>query len=395
MQTLKELFDAATPLVVLCSIRFVPTLAYVIATPTIRWLPKALVVAALAPLLIGTTLRFGPVVGYTVAGVLHYVASTCVLYCLIAWLRSGRITRGALLTLAAALYLFLPALVAPGIAPSSFLILGFEAVFSIYSYCVEHSKRSGAPRLGECLFFVLVDPTLVYVECSRRVAAPALHGAGLLRLTWGVLGLVAGQILLVPLAAIAPRNAGTTLTEVRGLVALAPFTALQFLTTYVQHSSLASFRIGLMRQLGYLTPECYRYPLLATSPADFWRRWNVLLGDWIRRYVYLPLTLRIGRSLGILAPVWSKALGVALAFAIVGLIHSVYVYAESFSVNFAWIGWFSFHGVLLIAWIGGAAALRKLVPRLSSTAKEFSAPGLLGRLVFLGALGSSIAYFRT
>jgi hypothetical protein len=396
MPTLPDMFAAATPLLILFSMRLLPTLAYVAFTPTISKISKLIVFAAVAPLLLATTTRFGSVVAYTAAGVLHYALSACALYLLIPWLRAERITRGALLALAVALFLFLPSLVLPGIAATAFLILGFEAVLSIYSYCVEQSKNSSVSRLRECLFFVLVDPTVVYVERSRRIAAPALNASGLLRLLWGVIGLVAGRVLFIPLGEIAPRNGSTTFTEMRGLVAVAPYVALQFLTTYIQHSSLASFRIGLMRQIGFLTPECYRYPLLASSPADFWRRWNIYLGAWIRRYIYLPLTLRIGRSLGThAAPAWAKGLGVVLAFAIVGLIHSVFAYAETFGVNLAWIGWFTFHGCLLIAWAGVAALLRKVPARLRSSAVEFAAPSLFGRFVFLGALGSSIAYWST
>ncbi|MFM6311899.1 MAG: MBOAT family O-acyltransferase, partial [Dolichospermum sp.] len=31
------------------------------------------------------------------------------------------------------------------------------------------------------------------------------------------------------------------------------------------------------------------FPYFSTSIADFWRRWHITLGDWLRNYLYFPL----------------------------------------------------------------------------------------------------------
>src|SRR5688572_27054109 len=173
----------------LLSVRLLPTLGYVLFSSCFRTRSKLAIVTAVSPVLAGTIAVFGGLLAYSVGGVVYYAVTTCAFYGLIPWLRAARITPGALLTLAVALFLFLPLLVLPGTAAAAFLVLGFDAVFSIYSYCVERAKTASPRRLADCLFFVLVDPTLVYVERSQRTATPALHGRGLLRLTWGVVGL--------------------------------------------------------------------------------------------------------------------------------------------------------------------------------------------------------------
>ena len=33
----------------------------------------------------------------------------------------------------------------------------------------------------------------------------------------------------------------------------------------------------------------FNHPYLATSPADFWRRWHISLSTWMRDYIYIPL----------------------------------------------------------------------------------------------------------
>ncbi|MEO6745824.1 MAG: MBOAT family O-acyltransferase [Caldimonas sp.] len=47
--------------------------------------------------------------------------------------------------------------------------------------------------------------------------------------------------------------------------------------------------IGLARLLGYRLPDNFNFPYVATSIADFWRRWHISLSSWLRDYLYIPL----------------------------------------------------------------------------------------------------------
>lgn len=47
--------------------------------------------------------------------------------------------------------------------------------------------------------------------------------------------------------------------------------------------------IGLGDMLGFSMPENFRYPYMARSVTEFWRRWHITLGAWFREYVYIPL----------------------------------------------------------------------------------------------------------
>jgi len=33
----------------------------------------------------------------------------------------------------------------------------------------------------------------------------------------------------------------------------------------------------------------FNHPYIATSPADFWRRWHISLSSWLRDFIYIPL----------------------------------------------------------------------------------------------------------
>src|SRR5262249_51934324 len=81
--------------------------------------------------------------------------------------------------------------------------------------------------------------------------------------------------------------------------------------------------------LGLDLPPNFNLPCLATSPADFWRRWHISLSTWLRDYVFLPLGVRFrGRRFAyanilvtwIVAGLWHGASGL---FALYGLYHGI------------------------------------------------------------------------
>jgi hypothetical protein len=70
--------------------------------------------------------------------------------------------------------------------PMVFLVVGWEATLSAYSYGVD-AGRNADRSLRSLLFFLLVNPALVYRNSGRRVSAPMLDGAGIVRFALGVL----------------------------------------------------------------------------------------------------------------------------------------------------------------------------------------------------------------
>lgn len=58
---------------------------------------------------------------------------------------------------------------------------------------------------------------------------------------------------------------------------------------YFDFSGYSDMAIGLGRMFGFHFPENFRYPYLAGSITEFWRRWHITLSSWFREYVYIPL----------------------------------------------------------------------------------------------------------
>ena len=61
------------------------------------------------------------------------------------------------------------------------------------------------------------------------------------------------------------------------------------LQIYCDFSGYTDIAIGVSKVIGFDLPENFRMPYLATSIADFWRRWHMTLSAWLRDYLYIPL----------------------------------------------------------------------------------------------------------
>ncbi len=58
---------------------------------------------------------------------------------------------------------------------------------------------------------------------------------------------------------------------------------------YLDFSGYVDIARGSALLFGIKLPENFYFPYLSTNIADFWRRWHMTLGDWLRQYIYFPL----------------------------------------------------------------------------------------------------------
>ena len=231
---------------------------------------------------------------------------------------------GFVLALSAGLLLLLPAATIHHSAVAMSLILGWEFALKSHSYCVDVRTSAEKPHLSECIFFLLVNPTVIYAERSLPVTRVPSAGPGALRVALGTLTMLGRDAALIITAAFA-----AALMNRPGsgwLVDYARFCCSQLillLGLYCAHSGLASIQIGWMNLIGHSTPERYRYPLLARSPQDFWQRWNIWMSRWVNRYIFIPVAHPIvRRRQGRVGPI----VGALAAFLGMGLLHDLGVY---------------------------------------------------------------------
>ena len=100
---------------------------------------------------------------------------------------------------------------------------------------------------------------------------------------------------------------------------------------YFDFSGYSDIAIGCARLFGFVFPENFAQPYLATSITDFWHRWHMTLSTWLRDYLYIPLGGSRGRT--------SETIrNLMLTMLLGGLWHGA---------QWTFVAWGGYHGILL------------------------------------------------
>ncbi len=102
---------------------------------------------------------------------------------------------------------------------------------------------------------------------------------------------------------------------------------------YFDFSGYSDMAIGLGKMLGFKFPENFDNPYTSKSITEFWRRWHMTLGSWMKNYLYIPLG---GNKVNSNARLYTN---LCIVFLISGFWHGA-----------AWtfIFWGAYHGVWLV-----------------------------------------------
>ncbi|MGA1265267.1 MAG: MBOAT family O-acyltransferase [Prochlorothrix sp.] len=134
------------------------------------------------------------------------------------------------------------------------------------------------------------------------------------------------------------------------------------LQLYLDFSAYVDIARGSAMLLGLNLPENFDAPYFTTSLAEFWRRWHMTLGSWLRNYLYFPLG---GSRRGLARTCWNLILVMTIAglwhganwgFLVWGLIHglglAVNRLASVVAQQWGWVAawWRSLPGTI-VAWL--------------------------------------------
>ncbi len=240
----------------------------------------------------------------------------------------------------------------PVLLPIGISFFTFHAI----SYVVDVHRKDAVAQKGpvEAALYLLLFPQLIagpiirYREIASQLARRAVTSVdfayGIRRFIVG-LGkkMLVANIVAVPADRLFAMPANE-LTAAHAWLAVTCYT----LQIYFDFSGYSDMAIGLGRMFGFRFPENFRYPYIASSVQDFWRRWHISLSSWFRDYVYIPLG---GNRRG---TVWMYVNLVSVFF-LCGLWHGA---AWTFVV------WGLFHGAFLVIERVGLAAWLESMPRV-------------------------------
>ena len=118
---------------------------------------------------------------------------------------------------------------------------------------------------------------------KRKITWDGISSGGL-RVLWGLFK----KLTIASRAGVIVSTIAASPEEYQGAFALFAM-VLYSVQLYADFSGGIDMVIGLSRMLGIGVSENFRVPYASESFQEFWRRWHMTLGSWLREYVYIPL----------------------------------------------------------------------------------------------------------
>lgn len=112
---------------------------------------------------------------------------------------------------------------------------------------------------------------------------------GIQRVGWGLFK----KVVLADRAAVLVKTVFSNYTVYGGwynIVAVVMYT----IQLYMDFSGGIDIVIGVAQMFGITMDENFRQPFFSKSIGEFWRRWHITLGAWMKDYVFYPFTLSKG-----------------------------------------------------------------------------------------------------
>lgn len=167
-----------------------------------------------------------------------------------------------------------------------------------YLIDVGRGKLEAEKNIGHFALFVSFFPSIVqgplfrYGEVGTQLKAP--HDFDYNNLKFGaqlvLWGLFKKMVIADRVAAIASTVFSASFTEYSGSHVFFGVLAYSF-QIYGDFSGGTDITRGVAQMLGIDLPLNFERPFFANSMADFWRRWHMSLGAWMREFVFYPVML--------------------------------------------------------------------------------------------------------
>lgn len=170
--------------------------------------------------------------------------------------------------------------------------------FQNISYVVDIYRKEIKPvnNLFDYSFFVTFFPQLVMGPIVRaRDFIPQISQPYSLTkndFSWGVIQIVKGLLKKIVIADFLAVHFVDKVADAPeaypGFVSILAMWGYS-LHIYADFSGYTDISIGLSKLMGFHLKPNFNSPYKAKNVAEFWRRWHMSLGAWLRDYLYIPL----------------------------------------------------------------------------------------------------------
>lgn len=211
--------------------------------------------------------------------------------------------------------------------------------FKIVSYVLDvyNGKYKAEQNLFHYALYVSYFPSILQGPISRYNELKAQffedkHSFSLINIQFGMQRVLWGFLKKLVIADRATEVVNYIFDNHQFLPWYITFVGLLFysIELYADFSGGMDVVLGISELLGIKLSENFRQPFFSQSIAEFWRRWHITLGTWMKDYVFYPYSLskfstklgksitKISKSAGKIIPV---CIGNLIVFFIVGIWH--------------------------------------------------------------------------
>lgn len=169
-------------------------------------------------------------------------------------------------------------------------------IFQSMGYCTDVSRgREAEKSFFRFLLFTSYFPQLIQGPISKYSdLQPQLmdnHSYDKKQVSFGLQRMLWGYFKKLVIAdRIGPAVAALRGSEYTGFpfFLLTLFYAVQIYSDFTGGMDIA---LGLSQALGIKLTENFLHPFFSRSIAQYWRRWHITLGSWMREYIFYPVSI--------------------------------------------------------------------------------------------------------
>ena len=193
-----------------------------------------------------------------------------------------------------------------GILPNLVLPLGISFfTFRAISYIVDVYKKKIDPSDNFLDFMTWISmfplisagPIVRYSDINNQLNAKNISSS---RFVEGIGRFITGFVKKVLIAgtfsSVSSYVFSASVSDISTVTAWVGIIAFTF-EIYFDFSGYSDMAIGIGKMIGFDFMENFNYPYVSRNIREFWRRWHISLSQWLRDYLFLPISFSLSRKL--------------------------------------------------------------------------------------------------